>query len=172
MRKILALAFCFGCSSGSERTFEGVQAVDRATLENHVYYIDLSVADTPLTSEEVQDAAGAIPVRLLANERLVAAVAIDPTMGPSMGPEAMDRLMGVWKVNRDLVPNGEADGHSVPGSDPTTTTHEPRVIRPDSRPGVPVEQGLAAELVIDWDADVIDLRPDELDRLIDFHFCP
>lgn len=167
MRKFLALVFCVGCSNGSERNFEGVQALDRATVENHIYYIDLSVADTPLTADEVQDGEGAIPVRLLAGERFVAAIALDP----SMGSKVTDRLMGVWKINRDLVPNGEAESTGTdPGSLPGT--REPPVIkieRPTASPSDESTFSADAELVVDWDDSAVDIKPYELDILIDFH---
>ena len=166
MRKLMALAFCVGCSNGSERTFEGVQALDRATLEDHVYYIDLSVADTPLTLDEVQDAAGAIPVRLLANDRLVVAFGLDP----ALGADRMDRVMGVWKVDRDLVPNGGADGESTTtGGGTTRPDIQSRVTRPTSGSLAPTVDSTMAEVFIDWEADVVDIGPDELDVLIDFH---
>jgi hypothetical protein len=167
MRKLLALAFCFGCSNGSDRTFEGVQALDRSTLEDHVYYIDLSVADTPLTADEVQDAAGAIPVRLLVNDRVVVAFGLDP----ALGSDRMDRVMGVWKVNRDLVPNGGADDESVgTGGEGTSTPDvQSRVTRPTQAEMAPASDSAMAEIFIDWEVDVLDIGPDELDVLIDFH---
>jgi hypothetical protein len=137
MRKLLILAFAVGCSNGSDerRTFHGTQALDRSTLEDHVYYIDLSVADTPLTAGEVQDVRGAIPVRLLAGDDFVAAIGQDPALGPGV----MDRLMGVWKLNP--VPNSGDDSGR------------------EAAPG----------LVVEWDSDVIDITPEDLDVLVDLH---
>lgn len=160
MRKLLALAFVTGCSTGSDepRTFSGAQALDQATLENHVYYIDLSVADTPLTIEEVGDDLGAIPVRLLAGNDYVVAIGLDPALGPT----AMDRVMGAWKLNRDLQPNGEIG--DTTGSDPGSPVVGDRIARP-----VGGSSSGDSVLVVEWEVSVGHIDPNELDILVEFH---
>jgi hypothetical protein len=170
MRKLaLAAVFGFGaCGGGAETgtTLSGTQLLDRVTLEDGEYYMDYSVADTPLLAEEVRDWDSAVRVRLLVGKDFVAGARLPD------GSPLSHRIEGAWRATPASAPAPAPGSSSATGTRPVAVAEaeeeEPDLAR--FRPDLirPVDPELELEVWVVWEIPA-QLTAEEVEQLTLLH---